>query len=455
MTIHPDTDRPADAGATALARGVRRGRTGIVLLLASIGLLEATGVVVGTDGDVPLLLTAAIVGPLLAANVVSVLAERRGRGDAPSTVRAEIALDAAAAVVSGSFGAAMFGAIAVPPILLLVSAAVAMRRPVWPGVLVSLGAGATIATLRLAGVTPTATSAGGPVVATLLLVGVPGLLAALVGALALGRERLLADVRASHAALAARGAELDATNTRLVEANRGLERFASIVAHDLRTPLTTITGYAELLQLRDDLPEPARTFVDRIHEGARRAEELVVTLLRHARTVATDPDDVPVDLDSAVADALDDLASTVEQRGGEVVVEPLGWAQGDPVLLRQVLQNLLANALCYHRLGQAPRVHVHVLRRDGATVELAVDDDGVGIPEEDREHVLEFGTRLRSVEADGSGVGLATCVLALGRIGGGLVVEASPSGGARMRLDLRASSAPGTTAGVRSARGAG
>ena len=283
----------------------------------------------------------------------------------------------------------------------------------------------------------------------------PGLLAALVGALALGRERLLVELQVSHEALAARSAQLDASNARLSEANRGLERFASIVAHDLRTPLTTITGYAELLQLRDDLPESARTFVARIHEGGRRADELIVTLLRHTRTVAADPDDVPVDLDAAVADAIDDLASTVEQRGGEVVVEPLGWVQGDPVLLRQVLQNLLANALRYHRIGQAPRVHVHVLRRDGATVTLVVDDDGVGIPEEDREHVLEFGTRLRAVDADGSGVGLATCVLAVERIGGRLFVEASPSGGARLRLVLRASSAPAATAGASPTREVG
>jgi signal transduction histidine kinase len=198
--------------------------------------------------------------------------------------------------------------------------------------------------------------------------------------------------------------ELELRTRELKRSNEQLAAFAGQVSHDLRNPLTAVTMSLDLIA--DGLaPDDARAFlVQRALGGAGRMQSLIDDLLAYAR-VGAELQRVPVDLAAVLADVRVDLAAPLAD--ATVVVGDLPTVTGDPVQLRAVVQNLVANAAKFTRQGEPSYVEVDGTRLDGGW-RVEVCDRGPGIPEDERERVFQPLARIDE-DVEGSGIGLSTC----------------------------------------------
>lgn len=232
--------------------------------------------------------------------------------------------------------------------------------------------------------------------------------------------------------------ELEEKNTQLQRVNGALERFAYVAAHDLKEPLRTMSAYAELLEARygDKMGEDAQEIIGYIVEGSARLHALIRDLLVFSR-VGHQRHITEVDPESLLASALQDLHLEIEERHAQVTHGPLPHVRADGAELRQVLVNLVGNALKF--CGTVPRVHVSAERTDG-DVRFSVTDNGIGIAPEQRERVFVLFKRLKPTEYGGTGVGLAICRKIVDESGGRIWVEDAPGGGSALVFTL-----PGAT----------
>ena len=216
------------------------------------------------------------------------------------------------------------------------------------------------------------------------------------------------------------------------------QQFLLSVSHDLRTPLTSIHGYA--LAIADGTAPDADAAAEVILAESRRLERLVADLLDLAhldgRSLSLHP--VDHDLHAVAEEAVRSAAAASERAGVTVTVtvapgSPL-VVHADPGRVHQLLGNLLDNARRFAR----SRVDVHVASEQGAAV-VHVDDDGPGIAPDDRPHVFErlYVSGRQPVRAEaGSGLGLAIVRQLAEAMGGSVAVDAAPLGGARLEVRL-------------------
>jgi signal transduction histidine kinase len=247
--------------------------------------------------------------------------------------------------------------------------------------------------------------------------------------------------RLMHDALAARDAALaDArrVETELHRSNQALASFAAQVSHDLRNPLAAVVGFYELLAdtravVRD---AEAAKIVQLGHGAATRMQEMVEQLLVYAR-MGGGLQFCEVDLAEIAEDVVEDLRLVLETTKGRVDIGALPTLRVDPVQVRVLLQNLIANALTHAvRPGRPPTVWVEA-RAEDHTWRVSVCDDGPGIPEEHREAVFDVFHRVPgTVPSEGLGLGLATCYRIVRAHGGRIGVGNSTHGGAEVWFTL-------------------
>jgi signal transduction histidine kinase len=228
------------------------------------------------------------------------------------------------------------------------------------------------------------------------------------------------------------------------------ERFVADVSHELRTPLQQILMFVQLMrmgQLRAE--DEQKDSLGIIERETRRLVRLVERLLGFAGLGAggSVPDE-PVEVVALVRETVSGFAPTAEPDGTRIEVEASReevWIRGAYDALRQILSNLLDNALKYGPPGQTVRVSI---RPDSDRVRVSVDDEGPGIPPADRSRVWEPFRRLDREEVaarTGSGVGLAIVQELAERMEGRAWVEDAPGGGARFTLEVLAVAASGET----------
>jgi signal transduction histidine kinase len=226
------------------------------------------------------------------------------------------------------------------------------------------------------------------------------------------------------------------------------DEFVLTASHELRSPLTSVQGFAELLLLeREKLsPKQAET-VEVILENTRHLVRLLNDLLDLARsdagrlTIRPEPTEAAGLIEEATRTMRAQLDSR-EQRMS-VEVEPyLPWIEADRDRIRQVLVNLLTNAHEYCPQG----AHIEVkARRSNAEVEIDVIDDGPGIPAEQLEHIFERFTRGDAGETQrvgGTGLGLAISKSLIELHGGSIAAESTPGAGSTFYIRLPAIAAP-------------
>lgn len=216
-----------------------------------------------------------------------------------------------------------------------------------------------------------------------------------------------------------------------------LATFAHRVAHDLRTPLTVIDAWSgELAQTLESAPlGPPAGSADAL-EAIARASERMRTLVDDllADAIARDRESEPevVDLGEVVAQVARDHAAEDRVRTGT-----LGPVKGDPVLIRQLVENLVGNAIKYTRPGESPEVTVSARRTPGGRVLVTVADRGLGIPEGAHDWIFEPFRRAHKGDIPGTGLGLSTCRRIVERHGGTIRARSRPDGpGAVIEFDL-------------------
>jgi PAS domain S-box-containing protein len=218
--------------------------------------------------------------------------------------------------------------------------------------------------------------------------------------------------------------QLKATAADLARSNAELEQFAYVASHDLQEPLRMVASYTQLLALRykGRLDQDADEFVDFAVDGARRMQDLINDLLTYSRvgTRALLPESV--DAGKLVDQVVADLAAALEDNGGRVVHAELPVVHGDPTQLRQLFQNLIANAVKFHG-ERTPEVSVTAMS-NGRVWTFAVRDNGIGIEPQYLDRIFVLFQRLHTrADYPGTGIGLAICKKIVERHRGKMWVE--------------------------------
>lgn len=233
--------------------------------------------------------------------------------------------------------------------------------------------------------------------------------------------------------------ELEKTIDELQESNERLEQFAYAASHDLQEPLRMVTSYLQLLEKRygGAFDEDGEEFLEFAVDGAERMKEMIDGLLEYSRVESRGDPLEPVDLEEVLEEVLTDVQLEVEESDAEITVEELPRVEGDASQLRQVFQNLIANAITYSG-EEPPTVRVEAERRGRQWV-VSVHDEGIGIEPEDQDRIFTVFDRLHSREEyEGTGIGLALCERIVERHGGEIWVESEPGEGSTFSLTLSA-----------------
>ena len=230
----------------------------------------------------------------------------------------------------------------------------------------------------------------------------------------------------------------------LEAANAELESFSYSVSHDLRAPLRAIDGYAQAL-LEDHaarLDAEGQRLLGVVRENAQRMGQLIDGLLRFARFGRQAMTMAPIDM----MDLARRVVAEVQQGGGSalppVAIDPLPPAMGDKTLIRQVLANLVANAVKFSRGRARPDVRIGA-RPQGAEVIYFVRDNGIGFDMRYADKLFQvFGRLHRAEEFEGTGVGLALVQRIVQRHGGRVWAESVPDRGATFHFTLPGADGP-------------
>ncbi len=196
----------------------------------------------------------------------------------------------------------------------------------------------------------------------------------------------------------------------LVRSNKELEQFAYVSSHDLKEPLRMVTVFVELLKkhLEGKLDDEAEEYIGYVVQGSRRMLNLINDLLAYSRVGKELEAFTKVDCNVAAKNAIDNLMQTVKESAAELTVDPLPSCMGNPTLLTQLFQNLVANALKF-RGAEPPRISITVSQEDGFNV-FSVSDNGIGISEKYQNKIFALFQRLHPANKyPGTGIGLTIC----------------------------------------------
>jgi signal transduction histidine kinase len=224
----------------------------------------------------------------------------------------------------------------------------------------------------------------------------------------------------------------------LTAVNRELESFSYSVSHDLRAPLRAIVGFVQILEEDHaaSLDPDARKSLERVKANAMRMGQLIDDLLTFARIGRTPLTPHRVDLNHLARTVADEAIATADHPV-ELVIEPLPPCVGEPVLLKQVLANLISNAVKFTARTQAATVTIGATT-DGETTYF-VRDNGAGFDERFAEKLFGVFQRLhRTQEFEGTGVGLAIVQRIINRHGGRVWAEGRVNAGATFYFTLPA-----------------
>lgn len=226
--------------------------------------------------------------------------------------------------------------------------------------------------------------------------------------------------------------------TELEDANGELDAFNHTVSHDLRSPLTLISGYIQLMQeiYGDRLDEQGKDFLREIANAARRMGRLIDTLLKFSTMAHQEMKRVRVDLSAIVVEVAAELQLSAPQRQGRFIIPKRIKASGDPLLLRIVLANLLANAWKYTARRDSFLIEFGTTSHNGQTAYF-VRDNGVGFAMEEVGLLFVPFKRLhREGDYEGCGIGLATVQRIVRRHGGRVWAEGEVDNGATFWFTL-------------------
>ena len=265
----------------------------------------------------------------------------------------------------------------------------------------------------------------------------------LVGAVVMFKD--ITERKRTHDALARKAAEL-------ARSNAELEQFAYVASHDLQEPLRKIQAFGDRLKGKLDAlgVQDGREFLERMQSAAARMQRLINDLLTFSRVISkTGQPFVAVNLGQVTKEVLSDLEVRIEQTKAHIDVGDLPTINADPMQMRQLLQNLIGNALKFQPAEGKPLIQIQAqtVRKpyngeasggsEQELCEITIKDNGIGFDEKYSEKIFAMFQRLHGrTEYEGTGVGLAVCRRIADRHGGTISAKGKPGEGATFTVTL-------------------
>jgi signal transduction histidine kinase len=236
--------------------------------------------------------------------------------------------------------------------------------------------------------------------------------------------------------LETRVAERTAELQRMVQE---MEAFSYSVSHDLRSPLRSIAGYSRALQedYAAELSSGARLYLDKIARAAQRMDNLTQDVLAYTRATRCEMEISPVDLDSLLAEVIEQYPALGSSADHIILHGPLGYVMGHVPSLIQCFSNLLGNAVKFVPPGRSPLIEVQT-ERQGHWCRISVKDNGTGIEPSQHERIFGMFERAAEKNVPGTGIGLAIVKKAVERMGGTVGVISVPGEGSEFWIRLLA-----------------
>ncbi len=235
--------------------------------------------------------------------------------------------------------------------------------------------------------------------------------------------------------------ELQTYAARLERSNRELQDFANIASHDLQEPLRKVKSFGDLLQAKvgPRLNDQEQDYLERMESAAARMQRMIEDLLAYARVTTQAQPHRPVDLSKVIPEVLSDLEIRIIQSQGKVEVANLPTIEADPLQMRSLFQNLIGNALKFHKKNIPPIVKVESKTLPGNRVEITVTDNGIGFSMEHINSLFQPFRRLHGrSEYEGSGIGLSICRKIVEAHGGSISAQSVPGEGSTFIVILPA-----------------
>ncbi len=224
----------------------------------------------------------------------------------------------------------------------------------------------------------------------------------------------------------------------LERANTELEQFAYIASHDLQEPLRMISSYVQLLERRykNQLDKDADDFIKYIVEGTNRMQQLIKALLDYSRIGRITGGFELINTIEIIKKVIADISYLIKEKNAQIIYDNLPEMWGDKVLIEQVFQNLILNALIFSK-KEEPLVIVISARRSKNEITFSVKDNGIGISKEYLDKIFELFKRLHTKdEYPGTGIGLAICKKIIELHNGKIWVESEPAKGSTFYFNI-------------------
>jgi len=234
---------------------------------------------------------------------------------------------------------------------------------------------------------------------------------------------------------------------RSVEAhNRELEEFAFVASHDLQEPLRKVRAFGDRLRLHlgEAADADTRDFIERMRQAAERMQRLIGDLLSYSRVAKRELTRAPVDLGDVARGVLADLETRIAETHARIDVGPLPTLRAEETQMRQMLQNLIGNALKFRSPERTPHIVIRAETFRAASehdrrtwIRLSVTDNGIGFDDRHAERIFTAFQRLHGMgEYEGSGIGLAIVRRIAERHGGRVSASGKPDGGAAFTVEI-------------------
>jgi two-component system, LuxR family, sensor kinase FixL len=216
----------------------------------------------------------------------------------------------------------------------------------------------------------------------------------------------------------------------LERSNQELQNFAFIASHDLKEPLRKIVAFSNQIENSPKLEKTERDYLRRMKNAAHRMENMITDLLELSKITTQWKPSEHVDLNTIAKTVIDDLEPRILQTGGKVILNPLPTIEADAIQIHLLIQNLVGNALKYHRPDIPPIVQIGYRHHSEGKVEIFVQDNGIGFQMSNIDRIFQPFQRLHGrSKYEGTGIGLAICKKIAERHNGRITAQSVPGEG--------------------------